>query len=620
MCGICGYIKFSNGVSDEDKNIIDRMNKKLIHRGPDAQDTLLFENVALGFSRLSIIGLQNGMQPIYNEDKSIVLICNGEIFNYIELKATLESKGHTFGTQSDVEVILHLYEEHGVHFLNQLNGQFGFALYDMKKKQLFCARDHFGIIPFFYTFIKNNFIFGSEIKAILEHPLVIPEIDMVGFDQVMTFAGLISPRTMFRNINSLENGHMLLVDRHGEIKKQEYWDLIYPEDGVIRDDKPEAYYVENLEKILNNAVRLRLRSEVPYGLYLSGGLDSSIIAMKMSQLDTQNRREAFSIDFVDSQLSETIYQNLVAKESGARINRKTFFSEDISTRLQQVIYHCECPIKETYNTASLSLSKSVRDRGIKVILSGEGADEFFAGYVGYRFDRMRAMGMLKNVSCELEDKLKEKVWGDKDFFYETQFGAFEQTKKQLYSEHYRSAFDEINCLNHFVINKKRLEGRDLLHKRAYVDYKLRLVDHLVSDHGDRMALANSIEVRYPFLDKELAEFATTIPAALKLSEDLSEKYILKKMASKFVPNQIIDREKFGFVAPGSPYLLQNNIEYINDILSYEQVKRQGYFDPDQIESLKSTYKQEGYTINAPFESDLLTPVITFGILLDQFLT
>jgi len=618
MCGICGFIKFDNHVNEEDRKVVDRMNKKLFHRGPDEQDLLLFDNVALGFSRLSIIGLDNGMQPLSNEDGSLILICNGEIFNYIELREELIKKGHIFKTETDVEVILHLYEEEGMDFLNKLNGQFAFAIYDKRKKSLICTRDHMGIIPFFYTFVGNTFIFGSEIKAILEHPLVVREIDMVGLDQVMTFAGLISPRTMFKNIYSLENGHYLHVNERGEIHKQEYWDLIYPKGPVPMNGKSEQYYLDKLEALIEKSIKLRLRSDVPYGFYLSGGLDSSIIAMKMKKLNPNKRREAFSIDFVESQLSETIYQNLVANQSDSEINRKTFFFEDISNRLQQAIYHCECPIKETYNTASMALSKSVSEKNIKVILSGEGADEFFAGYVGYRFDRMRAMGLVENTVNELEATIRGNLWGDKNFFYEKSLYEFGQTKKKLYSDTFNKSFEEINCLNHFVVNKERIKGRATLNKRSYLDYKLRLVDHLVSDHGDRMAMANSVEVRFPFLDKELAEFSTTIPTSLKLSEDLIEKYILKKMAKSFVPKEVVEREKFGFVAPGSPYLLQNNIEYINDILSYDTIKNQGYFNPDQIEKLKNTYKQDGYVINVPFENDLLTPVITFGILLDKF--
>ncbi len=618
MCGICGFIKLNEKAEQGDKMIVEEMVDTLIHRGPDEQDCLIFDNVAFGFSRLSIIGLSNGMQPIFNEDKSIVLVCNGEVFNYIELREDLEQKGHVFSTESDIEVIVHLYEMHGMDFLNKLNGQFAFALFDKKKKTLFCARDQMGIVPFFYTKVKDTFVFASEIKAILKHPLVTAEVDEVGLDQVMTFAGLISPRTMFKNIHSLENGHFISVNQQGDILKKEYWDLIYPEGEVKMNGKPESDYVDELEKLFEESINLRLRADVPLGLYLSGGLDSSMIAMKISKMHPGAEKDAFSIDFTNDLHSESSYQKLIAKASNSKLNQKIFLYDDISGRLQQSVYHSECPIKETYNTASLALSEAVRSKGIKVILSGEGADEFFAGYVGYRFDKMRGMNMIQNPVSDEEKEIRNRVWGDESFYYERNFADYENVKRGLYSKRMNDSFDEINCLNYPIINKDRIKNRDVLNKRAYIDYKIRLVDHLVSDHGDRMALANSVEARYPFLDKDLVEYSTQVPSSLKLN-DFTEKYILKKMGSRFVPQEVIDREKFHFIAPGSPYLIQKNTEYINDILSYDRIKKQGYFNPDKIEELKNIYKQDGFKINAPFENDLLITVITFGIFLDKFI-
>lgn len=617
MCGICGFIKYHQRTGGEDAAIIERMNSKLIHRGPDEQDTLLFENLAFGFSRLSIIGLGNGMQPIFNEDGSLLLICNGEIFNYPELREQLQKKGHLFRTQSDVEVLIHLYEDHGMEFLNKLNGQFAFALFDSRTRTLFCVRDQMGIVPLFYTQVQGAFIFASEIKAILEHPLVAREIDLVGLDQVFTFAGLISPRTMFRNIRSLENGHYISVDENGQLEKHEYWDLLLPDGEVKMNGKPEAYYVDKLEELFDRAIRFRLRADVPSGLYLSGGLDSSMIAMKIKQLAPGTQKEAFSIDFVGSEHSESMYQKLIARESNAQLNQKTFFNDDISERLRLSVYHSECPIKETYNTASLSLSETVRSKGIKVILSGEGADEFFAGYVGYRFDKMRAMNLVQNPCSPEETALRTRLWGDPAFFYEKNFLEFEQVKRSLYADAVNASYDEVNCLNHPLINKSRIERCDVLNKRAYIDYKIRLVDHLVSDHGDRMALANSVEVRYPFLDKDLVEFAAQLPASLKLN-DFTEKYILRKMAGRFVPQAVSEREKFHFIAPGSPYLLRANIPYVQDLLSYDHIRKQGYFNPDEVERLRKLYMQDGFTIHEPYESDLLIVVLTFNILMESF--
>ena len=617
MCGICGFIRFDNELTDQDQTTIRNMNSKLIHRGPDAQDVLTYENVAMGFTRLSIIGVDNGMQPLTNEDDSLILICNGEIFNYIELKEELIQKGHQFKTETDIEVILHLYEDFGMDFLNELNGQFAFAIYDKAKKALFCARDQMGIIPFFYTMVEDNFIFGSEIKAILEHPAVKAEVDLVGLDQILTFAGLASPRTMFKDIKSLENGHYLVVDANATINDIEYWDLIYPEGPVVLNGKDENYYSEELERLFDESIQLRLRTDVPYGLYLSGGLDSSMIAAKVNHFNPGVRNKAFSIDFVDSAHSESTYQKMVAEKINANLTQQVFAFDDIAERLKDSIYYSECPIKETYNTASMALSSNVRSNNIKVVLSGEGADEFFAGYVGYRFDKMRELDLVQNECSDEERALRHDLWGDENFYYERNFLEYESEKRALYSDSINASFEEFNCLNHPLINKERIKNRDILNKRAYIDYKLRLVDHLVSDHGDRMAMANSVEVRYPFLDKDLIDFSTRVPSDLKL-KDFTEKYILRKMGSSLLPKAIMEREKFHFIAPGSPFLIQQNIPYINDLLSEETIKKQGYFNPSEVTRLKNIYAQDGYKINAPYENDLLITVITFGMMQDVF--
>jgi asparagine synthase (glutamine-hydrolysing) len=558
------------------------------------------------------------MQPLFNEDGSIVLICNGEIFNYIELREQLIKKGHCFKTQSDVEVLIHLYEESGTEFINRLNGQFAFAMFDFKNQLLFCARDHFGVIPFFYTIADDFFIFASEIKAIMEHPKIKREVDMVGLDQVFSFPGLISPRTMFKNIRSLKNGHYLLVKGPDDIRVVEYWDVVYPEINEIDYNKNEKFYLDRLEQLITHSVRLRLRSDVPVGFYISGGLDSSLIAAITKNLTPNKIRHSFAIDFVEKEISESNYQRIISEFVNSHHHEKLFLFTDISERLPKAIYHSECAIKETYNTASLALSELVRQQDIKVILSGEGSDEFFAGYVGYRFDKLRQM-QKKEVTPDspFENEIRRKLWGDGNFFYEKNHHSFRKIKKELYSERVNGNFEEIDCLNHYIIKEERLKNRDILHKRSYLDYKLRLTDHLISDHGDRMALANSVETRYPFLDKDLVEFAATIPPDLKLN-NFEEKYILKRMASGLIPDEIVKREKFGFVAPGSPYLLKRNIEYINDLISYEKIKKQGFFNPDTVETLKKQYTREGFRMNVPFDSDLLIIVITFGIFLDEF--
>lgn len=593
------------------------MTNTLVHRGPDSPGYFTEDGVGLGFRRLSIIDLAGGDQPIYNEDESLVLMCNGEIYNYRELRETLLAQGHTFRTNSDVEVLLHLYEEDGIGFLNKLNGQFAFVIYDRPKRRMFLARDHFGINPLYYTLSDGVFIFGSEIKAILEHPLAPREVDLTGLDQVFSFPGLVSPRTMFKGIESLKSGHYIFIE-NGDMSVKEYWDLDYPNDGDISYDKSEDYYVEELKHLFEQSIRYRLQADVPVGFYLSGGLDSSMMAAVISQVSPGNNRHSFSIGFEEKAICEAKYQQLMAQHVNSIHHEIIFGWSEIADRMSDMIYHCECPVKETYNTCSMALSEAAKSSGVTVILTGEGADELFAGYVGYRFDQFGVRGAKKyDLETALEEEIREKLWGDRNLIYELNQYELREIKSALYSSRANQSFADFECVNFPLVNHERLRGKHYIHQRSYLDFKLRLSDHLISDHGDRMALANAVEARYPFLDINLIEFSKTIPPHLKLNQ-LTEKYVLKKVAEGLIPKEIINREKFGFHAPGSPYLLQQKVEWVADLLSTERIKRQGYFNPDTIERLKRKYSQDGFKLNLPFESDLLIIVLTFNLFLDLF--
>jgi asparagine synthase (glutamine-hydrolysing) len=616
MCGIVGYIDLREK-NRIDEAVLARMTDTLKHRGPDSAGCFVDKNVALGFRRLSIIDLESGDQPLYTEDNSVVTICNGEIFNYRELRKDLQGKGHSFRTNSDVEVLGHLYEDHGPGFIEKLNGQFAFAIYDRQKRSLLLARDHFGINPLYYVLTDGFFIFASEIKAILEHPAVEREVNLTGLDQILTFPGLISPHTMFKDVLSLGSGQFLRVT-DGDIQLREYWDLDYPTVDEVVQEQPEAYYVERLRDLFARSIKYRLQADVPVGFYLSGGLDSSMIAGMIRQVSPDQVRHSFSITFKERQISEEKYQRLVADHVASEHHDIVFGWSEIIDRLQSMIYHCECPVKETYNTCSMALSEAARQAGITVVLTGEGADELFAGYVGYRFDRFGIRNSSKfDLETAFEEELRERVWGDKNLFYETDHYALHEIKSALYTPDVYESFEQFDCLGRSPVNKERLRKRHFIHQRSYLDFKLRLSDHLIADHGDRMSLANSVEARYPFLDVELVEFARTIPPHLKLNQ-FTEKYILRRVAEDLVPSQILNREKYGFHAPGSPYLLRQNLEWINDLLSPARIERQGYFNPKVVERLKLQYLQEGFQLNLPFESDLLTIVLTFGIFLDLF--
>ena len=614
MCGIFGYLDL-RGDGRVEESVLRRMGDALIHRGPDSRGYFVDENAGIGTCRLKIIDLETGDQPLFNEDRSLVLSCNGEVFNYRELKNKLEKKGHRFRSKTDVEVLVHLYEEDRVGFLNKLNAQFAFAIYDRNDRSLFLARDQFGICPLFYTIVDGFFIYASEIKAILEHPCVPRAVNLTGLDQVLSLPGVISPQTLFRDIQSVPSGHYLVI-RNGDVAVREYWDLVYPTQAESSDGKPEQYYAETLRELLEQSVKYRLQADVPVGFFLSGGLDSSVIAAMIRRVSPDVQRHSFSISFSDPSLSEAKYQRLMSHSAGTIHHEIQFDDADIALRLRDAVYHSECPLKETYNTASLALSQETRKTGVTVVLNGEGSDELFAGYVGYCFDKRRDAGD-KHLKPIAGDEIRKRLWGDENFYYEKDEYSFREVKRALYSPRLRDKIDQFECSNFPLINKDRLRDRHTLHKRSYLDFKLRLGHHLIADHGDRMTMANSIEARYPFLDINLVEFCREIPPDLKLN-GFKEKYILKKAAADLIPRRIIDREKFGFVAPGSPVLLQQKIEWVSDLLSYDRIKRQGYFNPDTVESLKTRYSQKDFHLNLTLEDDLLIVVITFGLFLELF--
>jgi asparagine synthase (glutamine-hydrolysing) len=589
------------------------------HRGPDSAGKFETPYGGLGFRRLSIIDLESGDQPILNEDSSLALICNGEIFNFKELRSNLLKRGHRFRTSSDVEVLLHLYEDHGLDMLQKLNGQFAFALLDLKKRELILARDHVGIAPLHFCIADNMLVFGSEIKSILKHPAVKRTVNLTGLDQVLTFPGLVSPQTIFGNIQRLQPGHFLRVNESG-IQDFEYWDLIYPMADDIPEHKPEAVYIDELGEKLAHSVRYRLNADVPVGFYLSGGLDSSLIAAFIHKLEPTMTRHAFSIGFHDTRADEGRYQRLMADRVNCDLHFARFNSGRTAEMMRSMLYHAECPVKETYNTCSFELSRAARAEGIKVVLSGEGADELFAGYVGYRFDRIKRERLLKDVLTELEqieEQMCETLWGDKKVRYELNYHSHRQQRRRLYSKDLQGSFHEFDCLRQPLVRKDRIIGRHPIHQRSYLDFKLRMADHLLMDHGDAMALANSVEARYPFLDIDLIRYAVQIPPELKLNR-YTEKYILRKVGEDVLPKEILRREKFGWYAPGSPEMLQHRVEWILDMLSTDTIRRQGYFDPVEIENLKRQYSTPGFKLNQPYESDWLMVVATFGMLQELY--
>lgn len=617
MCGLCGFISFP-GVPHESSQILHDMQQVLRHRGPEAIGQFTEATAALGFTRLGIVDLAGGEQPVCSEDGTVVAVTTGEIYNHVSLRKLLEDRGHVFKGHCDTEVTPHLYEEYGVNFVEKLDGQFSIAIYDRKRNLFIGARDHFGVLPFFYTLTPSGLVFGSEIKALLCHPSVARQVDPVGLDQVLTLPGLVSPRTMFRGIRSLPPGTTVTWRPGAEPAERRYWDVSYPKMDDPSRPMTERHYARTFEELLIRSVEKRLQADVPVGLYLSGGLDSSAIGAIMRHLLPADKILSFAITFPERELSEARHQRAMSQFLGSEHHEHFMHGDEIADRLTDVIRHCECPLKESFNTAALALSEAVHDAGIKVVLTGQGADELLGGYVGYRFDQTHhARRRQSGLDWSQEAKLSARVWGDENFFYEGADVAFSRTKRWLYSDSLIAESPEFDCMESHLVDRDRLVGVDDMHRRSYIDMKVRLADHLLGDHGDRMAFANSVETRHPFLDRELVEFLATVPSSLKVRE-LQEKYLLKEVARSWIPESIVNREKFGFTAPGSPYLLRQRNELIESLLDPARIQSDGWFNPKAVADLVDGYSQPGFRINVPFEKDLLMTVLTFNLFLDVY--
>lgn len=620
MCGISGILNFDRENS-VDETVIRKMTDTIVHRGPDGASVFTDGRVGFGFRRLSIIDIDHGMQPFFSPDGSIVLICNGEIYNYKELRAEMNARGHVTKTNCDVEIIVFLYMEYGVECIKKLNGQFAFALYDKKINQLFLGRDQFGICPLFYARTAESFVFGSEIKSIIQAPGVSREVNLNGLDQIFSFPGNIAPTTIFKGVHCLEAGHFALL-RDGQLSNYEYWNLEYPDDGQ-QGSHTEQYYLDGLEELLLQSIKYRLISDVPVGFYLSGGLDSSLIGGMMRRLKNGDDFKSFSICFSNEKenkdINEQRFQRMVSEHINSQHHEVEFEWSNFESKIRDVIYHAETPLKETYNVCSLALSDLAQRENVKVVLCGEGADELFGGYAGYKFDRRSAENgsSFRDLQQIKREEVCNTLWGNPKFVYEKDEYDFSDTKSALYSDGVNSVYRDFNSIRKPAVDHKRLRNKHIFHQRSYVDFKLRLAGHLIADHGDRMTMANSVEGRYPFLDVNLIEFIKQIPPSLML-HGMTEKYPLKRLGEKYIPRQIINREKFGFVAPGSPQLLKSRNAWANDLLSYDTIKRQGFFNPDTIEHLKKLYVSDNFILNPPYDMDLLIIVITFNTLLEVF--
>lgn len=609
MCAICGVLEWRGRKGIERENIL-RMQAALRHRGPDGSNMLMRKGAALGFDRLSFLDLEGGMQPLQNEDGTISMVCNGEIFNFPELRQELEAKGHSFRTRTDVEVIVHLYEEEGLDFPKRLNGQFAIALYDERSGQLLLVRDQVGICPLFYTVCGGQVIFASEIKGILAYPGVERRLNLKAVDQLMNFPGVVSPTTFFDGIYSLRGGHILQIRPGEEIRDLEYWDLCYSAEE--EEDKGKAYYVERLRELLKDSISRRLVADVPIGFYISGGLDSSVVACYIGKY-LLNSYYSFSAE-IAGELDESRFQQIIHDYVHSTHYKTVITEEELWTNLSKVIYHAESGVKESYDVAAYLLSGLVSGSPAKAVLTGQGSDEFFCGYVGYMVDLFR--GMQKDKMTPEELALNEKLWGDPCFRFERNHPALRKIHQKVYSKDVWGQIDRFSALAESPVNVDRLRGLSTQKRRSYIDSKLRLADHLLGEHGDRMFFSHSVEGRHPFLDMELLKFVQTIPDKYKLN-GTNEKYILKEAARGIVPDEILKRKKFPFQAPGMSAMVKRSngrLEFLSD----ELLKKYGIFDVDYVHEMLRTYSQSDFKLMGAYEIDYLLIVMTVTMLCEIY--
>ena len=593
MCGICGVLYFQPN-APTDRSTLLLMNASLQHRGPDDEGYYEDDQVCLAMRRLSIIDLHTGQQPISNESGDIWVVYNGEIYNFQEVRADLEQRGHIFKTQTDTEIIVHAYEEYGDECVTHFNGMFAIALWDARERRLFLARDRLGIKPLYYWSGMDKLVFGSELKALLFHPDVPRQVDLTALDLFLTLEYIPAPRTIYEDVFKLLPGHRLVVEQ-GKLKVTQYWDVPYQ--PVSRS---EAECAEILSGLIKESVRLRLISDVPLGAFLSGGIDSSAIVGYMTQSANEAVR-TFSIGFEDDTYNELPYAEAVAKQFGTKHHVEVLKSAH-SDLTEQLVAHFDEPFADTSIFPTYLVSK-LASREVKVVLSGDGGDELFAGYDTYLAEKLdRYYGRLPRPLRQqvlpkfagwlppqpakkgLINKVKRMVEG----------GAFDRSlqhtrwmmfltsseKNSLYRSDMRASLYDHLTTDFFQEYFEKANRFDRLAQQQYVDVKTYLADDILTK-VDRMSMAVSIEARVPLLDYHIVEFALNLPAHMKL-QGAHTKSILRQAVKNMVPQSILEKPKEGFSIPMKHWLCTSLKPMMLDLLSKSALQKHGYFDPQVV--------------------------------------
>lgn len=601
MCGICG--KYSpSGVKTEELN---SMLDTIVHRGPDDSGCYVNANIGLGNRRLSIIDLETGNQPISNEDGTLWVVYNGEIYNYQTLRMQLEAKGHLFHTHSDTEVIVHLYEELGEHCVEQIHGMFAFALWDESQQKLLLARDRMGQKPLFYARDGSDFLFGSEIKSILTLHHHEPELDPLAMHDYLSLRFIPPPRTIFKHIQKLPPAHTL-VFQNGQIRLRRYWNLSFREKLTIS----ETDILEALREQLKRTVESHLISDVPVGAFLSGGLDSSLIVAILAG-DLRQQPQTFSIGVEESDFDELPFARMVAEQYGTQ-HVEQRVSANLIQSLPDMIWHLDEPSDPI--AACMFQAAQLASKHVKVVLGGDGGDELFAGfdrYVGARYIETYSLlplswrkGLMGSMLERLPDSftyksLTQKLrWVHHLSLQETAAAQYAEAtcffrfthdgKRALYADSLWKELSERNSSDALTEPFNHAEADDLLDRMLYTDFVTRLPEHSLV-LTDRMSMAHGLEARSPFLDHELVEFLAKVPAKIKVQNN-QPKYLMRKLAADYLPAQILQRQKQGFMLPIAYWFRTDLFPVVSQILEHSYFVKEGWFKKENIQRLLNEHR------------------------------
>jgi asparagine synthase (glutamine-hydrolysing) len=574
MCGICGVWEYGASEGSIDTSLIARMRDEMTHRGPDDSGELLFDERrgGFGFRRLSIIDLSAaGHQPMHGCDESKWLVFNGEIYNHAQLRTGLEARGHKYSSRTDSETILHLYEERGLDFIHDLEGDYAIALWDATKQQLVLVRDRIGVKPLYFYHRDGRFIFASEIKAILQHPAVTADVDEQSLYHYLTFLTTPAPTTLFRDIQKLPAGHVLTLKRDGTLNVQQYWDALPPAKPIVRD---ESEHRAEILRLLRDSIRKRMMSDVPFGVFLSGGVDSSANVALMSELMSRPV-ETFTVGFSDAEyLNELQSARRIANQFGTNHHEVIISEKEMQEFLPRLVFHQDEPIADPVCVPLYYVSQLARDSGTIVVQVGEGSDEIFSGYDNYvRHLRIyesfwrhaealprslrRALSSLSRPALEATGRkraaieLIRRLGADEPLFWGGVVVYDETFKPRVLSQSLRERMNGLSSLHVVEPYLKRIEQErpqsDFLARMTYLELKLRLPELLLM-RVDKITMATSVEARVPFLDHHLVEYALGVPRSLKV-EGTTGKHILKRALENVLPHDLLYEPKRGFGAP-----------------------------------------------------------------------